>query len=437
MALPRNPLFWAVSLGHFTIDMFNGSGSVLMAFLAGHILQLSNTQIGLAISLYQLLSAVSQPLFGWMADRNGGRWIGAGGVAWTVGMLVLALLTAAATGSYVLMLIPFVLAALGSGALHPVGAMHAADVDKTRAASNTAIFFMMGQMGLALGPALTGLLLDSAATHNNVLFMEALGPAFNGRLIEHGAVEPFLLLALMAIPGVLFMALALPNKHVHAQGQLAEQKTATQVTRQVPRTALPLLVLIVTLRSFINPGIVAFIPVLFQSRGWSAAEYGFITSIYWFASGIAGIGAGYLADRYGSRNIIAVSMILAGPPLFLLATVDSSAALIFAVAAGAFGGGSHSLIVVMAQRLLPGRKGLASGATLGFIFGAGALGTLIIGGLSDQIGLEASFQIVAVTAVGAGLLAFLLPADRYLRPQAPPPPIPADADPAPTPVGAD
>ena len=58
MFLARKPLFWAVSFGHLTIDMFNGMGPVLLAFLSAHMLPLSNTQIGFAVSAYALVGEV-------------------------------------------------------------------------------------------------------------------------------------------------------------------------------------------------------------------------------------------------------------------------------------------------------------------------------------------------------------------------------------------
>ncbi len=85
-------------------------------------------------------------------------------------------------------------------------------------------------------------------------------------------------------------------------------------------------------------------------------------------------------------------------------------AFILAILAGGLSGGSHSIIVVFAQGLLPRSKAFASGMILGLIFGTGAVGNFLIGWLSDQIGLATSFQIVAGAIVIASFLALLLPA---------------------------
>jgi FSR family fosmidomycin resistance protein-like MFS transporter len=407
--------FWSVAVGHLTIDIFTGMGPVLLAFLSAHVLSLSNTQIGFAVSTAQLFSALSQPLFGWSCDRNGGRLLAVAGLAWMVSLLMLAIVIAQVTGNFALMIVPYVLAFLGSGAFHPVGAMYAAQASVTRARSNTSIFFLMGQIGVAAGPALAGVLLDRLATHNNDTFTRALGPAFDGVLMETGTVTPLLSVGLMALPALLFMAMSIPNFTMHITQRASEAAAATANTAR--RAALPvgtiaLLAVVVALRGVVNPGSAAFIPRLFQSKGWEASAYGFVTSAFWLGGGIAGVVVARMADKRDSRLLVALTLIATAPAMFLLVTTDGPLAFVMALIAGALSGASHSLIVVQAQALLPGRKALASGTILGFMFSAGAIGSLTMGALSDRFGLPSAFYTVAAVAVVAGALGLLLPSDR-------------------------
>jgi hypothetical protein len=75
-------------------------------------------------------------------------------------------------------------------------------------------------------------------------------------------------------------------------------------------------------------------------------------------------------------------------------------------------GASQSIIVVLAQTLLPGGKAMASGLTLGFMFASGAIGGIINGLMADRIGLTLTLQSVALVALGAALCALALPATR-------------------------
>src|SRR5262245_46013622 len=114
MQIPRKRLFWAVSLGHATNDTFMSMRAVLLAFISTYILPMTSRNIGLAMSAVEMSGAISQPFFGWLADRTGGRWVGAGGVAWTVSFILLAMLVVTLGGGYWLMLLPLTLAGLGS-----------------------------------------------------------------------------------------------------------------------------------------------------------------------------------------------------------------------------------------------------------------------------------------------------------------------------------
>ncbi len=405
--LPRHPLFWSVALGHMTNDLFMSMGPVLLVYLSSTIMPISAAQIGLAVSAREIVSSLSQPFFGWLTDRIGGKWLGSIGVAWVAGLLMVSMILAS-TGPFWLMLIPFSLSALGSGAFHPVGASTAVKVDREQETTNTGYFFMFGQMGLALGPALAGLLLDKTST----ALSNPLGPIF--------------WLFPLAIPGVVWMVLSLPDRPEQDIVQVEEQPAQPTHSRPTRMIIIPLILMavLVILRSIANFSSVNFIPVLFESKGWSPAQYGLITSFFWIASAISGVVFGQLADRFDRRHVIAATMALAAPALFFLPLFDGPMAYPFALACGGLLGGSFSIIVVLAQRIIPAGKGFASGAILGFSFISGAIGNLFIGVLADGslsmsavdpasvsggVGLEAMFQIVAGLSLAAGILALLLP----------------------------
>jgi FSR family fosmidomycin resistance protein-like MFS transporter len=152
-ALLRNRLFMAVTVGHLVIDIFNSMGSVVVTFLSIPM-ALSTAQIGLALSSYSLLAAITQPLFGWLTDKLGSKWLGPGSVAWTIGFMALAVFLAQTTNNFVMFMIPFALASIGSGAFHPLATMHSTNAILGQAAMATGMFFLFGQTGLASGPFL-------------------------------------------------------------------------------------------------------------------------------------------------------------------------------------------------------------------------------------------------------------------------------------------
>jgi FSR family fosmidomycin resistance protein-like MFS transporter len=392
-----------------TNDIFMNLGPVSMVFIAS-LYSLDAVQLGLALGAREVISALSQPLFGWLSDRIGGRWLAPGGVAWVVTWLMIAFAMVPA-GRYWLVVLPYALSALGSGAFHPVGVSHATAVDPTRQAGNTAYFFLFGQTGLALGPMLAGFLLN-----------------WSGKTLPPGAnpFRPFFVLPVIALPALFLMASNIPNRPVaRAHTQPAERAASSPAERAARVMVGPLLLIatLIFLRSMAHFSTVNFIPVLFERKGWSPMQYGLITSSFWIASAVSGVLLGQLADRFDRRLIIAGSLALAAPTMFFLPLLDGASAFVMAIAAGGFVGGSFSIIVVIAQGIIPLGRGLVTGLILGFAFFTGAIGNPLLGVLADGmqmalrlrevtiggIGLERTFQVVAGLALLAALLALLLP----------------------------
>lgn len=414
MKIPRKRLFWAVALGHAINDVFMSMGPVLLAYLAGTPMGITNTQIGLVSGMRQLIGGISQPAWGLRADRVGGRWQGALGVAWTVGLTAFSVLLVALTGNYWLFAVPFILSAFGSAAFHPVGAMHAAESDPERVATSVSWFFLMGQFGLALGPLLAGRLLNAASEGGTRDILTAMTQP-TGLLSYHfsspASLSILLIITPIVIPIAYLMATTIPALAAYrvTHPRPADGSKGVFAGFSIPVKAGSLLLVLVILRSLATPGSVTFIPVLFEQKGWSPAQYGLITSSFWIASGVAGVYFGGLADRFDRRYVLAGGMIASAPAFFLLPSVDGGLAFVLAIAAGGLSGGSHSLIVVLAQELMPSGKAFATGMALGTIFGVGALGSLLIGSVADTVGLGTAFQLVAIAVTLSGLLSLLIP----------------------------
>jgi FSR family fosmidomycin resistance protein-like MFS transporter len=381
LTLFRSRLFLAVVSGHFVVDVLNGTGPVLLAVLAAP-LGLSYGQIGLALTLYVLAGSLSQPVCGWLADRFRGRpaALAGVGVIW-----MLACYTAVALAPSWAMLLPFfLLAALGSGLFHPIGTASAAAAHRSRAASATSVFFFGGQVGLALGPVLGGMLFQASGNLGILpLCAAALLPAL-------------LLLAAPAAP---------PAPAVAPREPRADRKA-----RRAIGTAAAAFVGLVALRSSIQAAYSAFLPTLFAGRGWEAAAYGALSGTFMLSAAIGNLASGELADRYGMRVVTVVPLLFGVPAgLICLWSPTPTAAFVACGLAGLLIGGQHSILVVHAQRLLPARQGFASGLILGFTFATGGVGTWLGGMMADQFGLLAVLQAITMLGLPAAALALTLP----------------------------
>jgi FSR family fosmidomycin resistance protein-like MFS transporter len=268
--------------------------------------------------------------------------------------------------------------------------MHAGTAIASRAATATAVFFLFGQGGLSLGPVLAGMLLDNV-----------------------GAIG-ILALALLTTPLLFFIARAMRSAvpEIAPKPHRATKTSVTPFQENIRWGAIGLLALVIGLRSWAFLGTVAFLPKLFQDMGWEATAYGLLLSVFWLASGIAGVIGGNLADRWGRRPVVFATLLAGSIPLFFLPINSGWIAFPLAILFGGLGGASHSILVVISQALLPGRKAFASGVTLGYLFGTGAFATWAIGALADVWGLTLVTQASAGVGVLTALLALTLPATR-------------------------
>jgi FSR family fosmidomycin resistance protein-like MFS transporter len=388
--LLRNRPYLAIVSGHFVIDMFTGASGVLLAVLSVP-LGLTNTQMGTAIMLYMFAGALSQPFFGWFADRTRLHplLLASVSIAWMAVFFALVV----ATPVWWLIVLLLLLAALGSGLFHPIGTSEAPLAREGSANTSTAVFFLGGQMGLAFGPVIGGLLFS---------------------LIGVAGILP---LSALALVPALLLWLTSRGRAAEATAAPATLSPGTpdsedwgEILRGLLSMVVLAFVLLVAVRSSMQATFQFLLPKLFEDRGWLPAVYGTLTGTFMATAALGNVAIGKLADHFGMRLVAAGSLLLSVPVSILMVTT-TVVPLTFAACAlsGMLVGGQHSILVVHAQRLLPVRKGLAAGLILGFTFATGAVGTWLVGFAGDNYTLLLAMEVMALMGIPAALLALTLP----------------------------
>ncbi|HMD82677.1 MAG TPA: MFS transporter, partial [Anaerolineales bacterium] len=190
----------------------------------------------------------------------------------------------------------------------------------------------------------------------------------------------------------------LRHNHPHPKPLNGDQK----VRLQAGTGFIILLAIVATLQSWSQSNMIAFVPKYLKDMGLSAVTYGNIAGLFMGGSALGNVIGGHLGDTYTKRKVAAVALLLSAVPIFLISQIGWSPWLYILIPlAGAFTGSVHSIMVVLAQRMISGGMALASGLILGFIFSAGALGLLITGPLAENYG----FPTVLVMTTGLVLLA--------------------------------
>ena len=368
MRLLFDSLFSSVAFSHLIVDVFNSSRPVLLTYLG-----LTEIQIALISTIYIWVSALTQPFFGWISDRVGPRWLAAGGVLWMTVFFSGAILIPGTGG-----LLCLIIAALGSSSFHPVGTVQATLQGRSHLAGRettaTSLFFTAGQLGHFIGPIITGLILAK------------LG------------LPAMIILPVVSIPIGLVLAYQLRANHPHPQP--AQEDSRVRIRASL--SFVVLLALVATLQSWSQANMINFVPKYIRDFGLSAATYGNIAGLFMGGSALGNVIGGHFGDVYTKRKVAATALLLAAFPIYLMSQIGWSPWLYLLIPlAGACTGAVHSIMVVLAQRIISGGMALASGLILGFIFSSGALGMLLTGPLAESY----DFPTVLVMTTGLVLIA--------------------------------
>ena len=236
----RNRKLLTLMLGHLTVDSYVGVIPVLYPILIGRF-RLSFATVGLVSLAYSGMAAISQPLFGVIADRFGTRLTGVA-LAWTA-------LTFALIGfvpSFPVLLVVACASGLGSGAFHPFGALDVrALLPAWRRSFGMSVYVTAGTVGGAIGPLV------------GIVLFGALGIRGTGLLVIPGVAAGTYLLWRMrsAVP-------------------LGAHPPRAAVHQAVPVFALAIVIGVMMSRSWTVGVFQAFTPTWYAQLGYGPAFYG-------------------------------------------------------------------------------------------------------------------------------------------------------------------
>lgn len=381
--LQNRPLA-TLMLGHFTVDMYVGLLPVLYPLLMDRF-TLDLKTVGFISLAYSGVASLSQPFFGWIADRYGTRFTGLA-LLWTA----ITFATIGFAPSFEVLIVLAAFAGMGSGAFHPLGAVNASAVisEKQR---NTAmsVYVTGGTFGVASGPLVGALVFALFGVRGTALM-----------ILPGAGIALWLLYEMRSI--------ALPRPERLAGG-------VARVLAPIPYATVAIIVGVMMARMWTLFGIQAFIPTWYKELGYSASFYGPLATTMVLASAVGAIGSGRLADRFGRREVILWSLILSIPPLLLFTWITGPWAFLFGALIGLSAASTGPLLLVMAQQLMQGRAGVASGVILGLGFVTGAIGVPVIGALADNIGIPEAMRVQVFVVIATIGLAWILPSDDRVR----------------------
>lgn len=369
------------SLSHFLNDLVTTGMVPALVVLYKQAFQLTYTQGTMIVLVSYLTSSITQPLFGILTDKKPKVWFYPLGVFLSVAGLAL-------TGiapSFLWLLLFVAISGFGSGIFHPEASRGTHLAAGDRKGFSQALFQVGGNAGQAFGPLMIPLFL-----------------IFTG-------IEGLIWLLPVAFLSLLITVPYVPWLKENAQKM---KKSAQKLMGRNRPFAATLLVVIITLRSFCQVGVVIFLP--FYLTDMSLAKVEVMNFLYVGAGALGTLIGGMISDRIGLKRILVGSMALATPFSLIFASLEGVWAIIVLFLFGFFVLSSFSVTVVYMQRLLPQNVALASGLSIGFGVGAGGIGSIIMGGLSDLFGVDTVFILLSLLPLIGAMLSLFLPGDRKL-----------------------
>lgn len=351
---------------------------------------LTFTQLGIIAFALNIVSSIMQPVVGIVTDKKPMPFALPIGLTSTlIGVLGLAF-----APSFTWIVVSVLFIGLGSAVFHPEGSRVAYMAAGNRRGLAQSIYQVGGNTGQALAPLITALILVPFG--------------------QKGAAW-FTIVAAVAVLLLVYIASWYTNR-LRLDLQLLKQKGKNALTSENPFTKqvifyLVLLLFLIFARSWYVSGITNFYAfyAIEQYALTIQQAQGFLFA-FLVAGAVGTFFGGPLADRFGKRTIILLSLVGTAPLSILMPFVSPVFAFIILTVTGFILMSSFSVTVVYAQELVPGKIGLMSGLTVGLAFGMGALGSIVLGFLADQIGLSLTIILTGFLPL-LGLLTLFLPKD--------------------------
>lgn len=374
-----------LSLSHLMIDVTGSALPAMMPFVK-NTLHLSYTAVGAVIMVSNMTSSIIQPLFGYLSDKMEMKWLLPVSIILTyLGFSFLGL-----SSSFVVLLILVIINGLGIAVYHPEGTKIMHYFSGSRMATGMSFFQVGGNFGMALGPLFITYAI-AWADLSGTLYYLLLG------------------IPMLAILLLFSKELTLPAKR---------EKSGLREKRIDPPPAgeskgwgsMALLVFAVSIRSWAHMGLITFVPFYYiHILHGDAITAGRLVFVF-LMGGVVGtlIGAA-IADRIGHKYYFCLSMILSVPLLFLFLEARGIWVFILLFLVGLLLISSFSVTIVMGQRILRNRLGMASGLTVGFVIGMGGVGAGLLGIVADSWGVMTVLKLIVYMPALGFIPALMIP----------------------------
>ncbi|MDD3515874.1 MAG: MFS transporter [Synergistaceae bacterium] len=357
-----------LSAGHFFNDLY---ASFLPTFIPTLISRLGLTmaQAGFFSTFLGVIHIIFQPVIGYLSDRSANPWL----IIWGPILTCFGATMIPLSPTYGTALLFVGLWGLGSAMFHPQGHGGVGHVvPRNRLTVSLALFAVAGTAGVTMSP----------------LFAVALVNTVGLKLMPVAAILPVLILGL-------FTWRTMPSISHESGDAMTPQKGLFSTMKSVFAVIYPIWAMS-TVRDAASQGVRMFFPIRIAGEGGDISFVGTVLFLIMLGSTIAMLVIGRMADRYGKKQTLTVTMALSSLFLFAGRASGGWSAILFFVLGTAAVNATMPITAAIAQEMVPNSRGMASSIVMGLSWGMGNMLMAPFGKVGDLYGVNATLFIVAL-----------------------------------------
>lgn len=357
-----------LSAGHFFNDLY---ASFLPTFIPTLISRLGLTmaQAGFFSTFLGVIHIIFQPVIGYLSDRSANPWL----IIWGPILTCFGATMIPLSPTYGTALLFVGLWGLGSAMFHPQGHGGVGHVvPRDRLTVSLALFAVAGTAGVTMSP----------------LFAVALVNTVGLKLMPVAAILPVLILGL-------FTWRTMPSISHESGDAMTPQKGLFSTMKSVFAVIYPIWAMS-TVRDAASQGVRMFFPIRIAGEGGDISFVGTVLFLIMLGSTIAMLVIGRMADRYGKKQTLTVTMALSSLFLFAGRASGGWTAILFFVLGTAAVNATMPITAAIAQEMVPNSRGMASSIVMGLSWGMGNMLMAPFGKVGDLYGVNATLFIVAL-----------------------------------------
>ncbi len=365
-----------LSLCHFIHDIYSSFLAPLLPFIVEKF-SLNLTQAGLLTTVTQI-PALLNPLIGKLADRISVRWF----IILAPAMTAIPMSLLAVAPNYIVLLVLLFVAGISVSLFHVPAPVMVYRVSGGKTGRGMSVYMTGGELARTLGP------------------LAIIGSV---SLLGFDGYYPVMLVGILAS-----LLMYYKFKDIPITSSSPEKTSIRRTARELKSLLLPLSAIVIV-RGFMHASLTAFLPLYIMQETADVWLAGISLSLF-EAAGVLGILAvGTLSDRFGRRNMLLFSLVIA--PVSLLTFIIGAEWLRFPalVVTGFTLLSTTPVMLAMIQETSADGSSSANGIFMMISFLARSAVVVVVGFTADHIGLEKTYILSAVLGLLGIPVIFMLP----------------------------